>query len=137
MDFSVPQFIEREPKLIGPFTLRQFIFVGVAGGIALFLYFTVQFVYFILIAPVLAAGVLSLAFLKINGIPLPTVIKNFLFFTVAPRIYMWKKTDIPVYRKAVDKKIAKVKGEKPEESILRIENKSGLKKLRSNIELNV
>jgi hypothetical protein len=33
MKFQVPQFIETETKVIGPFTIKQFLFV--AGGIAM------------------------------------------------------------------------------------------------------
>jgi len=28
MEFTVPQFVEREPKLIGPFTFKQFIYIN-------------------------------------------------------------------------------------------------------------
>ena len=42
MQFQVPQFIETEDKIIGPFSIKQFIYVGAAIGISFMLYFTVQ-----------------------------------------------------------------------------------------------
>jgi hypothetical protein len=138
MEFSIPQFIEREPKIIGPLTLKQFIYIGSAGGLALILYFTIPFFYFILASIVLVLSALALAFLNINGIPLPTVIKNFLFFSIAPRIYIWKKTEFPLYKKVVEKKLPKRKVEETkEEAILKAESESNLKKLRTHIELGV
>ncbi len=136
MEFSVPQFIERDPKIIGPFTLKQFIYIGTAGGIAMLLYFSVSFFYFIFFTALLGISAFALAFLKINGISFPTIIKNFLFFSVAPRIYLWKKTELPLYKKAVNKKIAQKK-ETREDSVLKVESDNNLKKLRSHIELGV
>jgi len=137
MEFSIPQFIERESKIIGPLTLKQFLYISVAGGIALILYFTIPFGYFILVSILLAVISLSLAFVNVNGIPLPTVLKNFLFFSVAPRIYIWKKIEFPLYKKAIEKKIARKKEEIKEEAILKAESDSNLRKLRSHIELGV
>ena len=136
MEFSVPQFIERKPKIVGPFTLGQFIYIAVAGGICLILYFTIPFFYFILLTIILVGAALALAFFNVNGLPLPTVIKNFIFFTIFPKIYIWKKTELPLYKKAVAKKIAKKK-EVAEESTLKIESDGHLKKLRSHIELGI
>lgn len=137
-EFSIPQFIEREPKIIGPLTMKQFIYIGVAGGIALILYFTIPFGYFILISILLAVVSISLAFVKINGIDLSTVLKNFIFFSVAPRIYIWRKTEFPLYKKVVEKKIAR-RGEikKEEETMIKVEGDSHLKKLRNHIELGI
>ena len=41
MQFQVPQFIETEDKIVGPFTLRQFIYVAGAGLGSVILYFSV------------------------------------------------------------------------------------------------
>jgi len=103
----------------------------------LILYFTIPFGYFILVSILLAVISLSLAFVNVNGIPLPTVLKNFLFFSVAPRIYIWKKIEFPLYKKAIEKKIARKKEEIKEEAILKAESDSNLRKLRSHIELGV
>lgn len=135
MEFSVPQFIEKSPKIIGPFTLKQFLYIGSAIGLALILYFTVDFVYFILFSIILLAAAAFLAFGNVNGIPVPTVIKNFLFFSIAPRIYIWKKKDVPLFRRTIEKEITKKSAEESATPTLQIENNGRLKRLKSDIEL--
>jgi len=89
--FTVPKFIEHKAKIVGPLTFNQFIFVGVAGAICFVFYFTVPFFIFILLSIVVMLGGFALAFVKSGGRSLPTVLKNFLFFSFAPKIYLWKK----------------------------------------------
>lgn len=134
MEFSVPQFIEKSPKIIGPLTLKQFMYIGTAGGICLILYLSVDFVWFILFGIILMPAAISLAFININGIPIPTIIKNFLFYSVAPRIYIWKKADLPLFKKVVQEKVIK-KPELDSTPTLQIESNGRLKRLKSDIEL--
>lgn len=132
MVFNVPQFIEHEPKIVGPFTFKQFLYVGVAGGALFFLYFMIpSLVLFIFVAIILFAGALALAFFKIGGVPLPAIIKNILAFSTKPRIYLWmKKKGGPP---KVIKKIEKVE-EKKEESPLKVTGKSRLGELFTFLE---
>ena len=63
MEFVVPQFIERESKIIGPFNFKQSIFLGIAGALVLFLYFIIKsFWIFLIIAFFLVIGALALVF---------------------------------------------------------------------------
>jgi hypothetical protein len=138
MDFSVPQFIEKSPKIIGPFTLKQFMYIGTAIGLALILYFSIDFVYFVLFSIILLGAAFGLAFVNINGAPLPTVLKNFLFFSIAPRIYIWKKAEIPLFKRTVENKILKkTTDEESATPTLQIEANGRLKKLRSDLELKI
>ena len=89
--FTVPQFIEHEAKIVGPLTFKQFIFIGIAGAICFILYFTVPFFIFILATIFLMLGGFAFAFLKSGGRSLPTVLKNFFTFSLSPKIYLWKK----------------------------------------------
>lgn len=129
--FVVPQFIEREPKIVGPFTWKQFIFVAIAGAICFLLYFSLPFHYFLFATIVLTAGALSLAFLKIGGRPIPIVLQNFLIFFLKPKIYVWG-------RKAQPPKIIKVEKPKPEEKkegpVLKIAERSQLQNLSTRIQ---
>lgn len=95
MEFTVPQFIEREPKIVGPLTFKQFIFIGIAGGICIFLFFTVSLFLFIIMAVFLLGGAFALAFLKVGKTSLPIFIKNFFSFLFKPKIYLWKKKTTP------------------------------------------
>ena len=131
MEFKVPQFIEREAKIVGPFSFKQFVFVGTAGAILFILYFNVSFFYFIISGILLMSVALILAFLKINGIPLPVVIKNFFFSAISPKLYVWGK--IPFRHKIIKLKREPLKKE-GEEISLKIAEKSKLKKLLTELE---
>jgi hypothetical protein len=130
MQFTVPQFIEKKPKIVGPFTFSQFIYIGLAGGFCLFIYFVVPFWSFILISLLLIPLALALAFLKIGGTSLPVFLKNSFLFFLAPKIYLWKKkTSPPLF-----KKIEKIEKEKEEKSPLKLAEKSRLRDLFTQLE---
>ena len=95
MEFTVPKFIEREAKIVGSLTFKQFIFVAIAGGISLFIYFILPFFLFVIIAVILLGSALALSFLKVSRTSLPELIVNFFAFTFKPRIYLWKKKTSP------------------------------------------
>lgn len=128
--FTVPKFIEREAKIVGPFTFKQFIFVGAAGIISVVLYFTIPFYFFLLATVLLFSGALALALVKIEGRPIPVLFKNFLSFLFAEKIYLWK-------RKALAPKLIKKPGpekkEKEKISIPRVIGKSRLKDLLTRV----
>ncbi len=113
MQFTVPKFIEKEAKIVGPFTFKQFIFVGIAGGICLFLYFTVSLGTFIMFSVFILGIAFSLAFVKIKKIPLPVIIKNFFFFLTEPKIYLWKKKTTPPKIQRKKKQTLEREEEKP------------------------
>ena len=94
MRFQLPQFIETETKLVGPLTLKQFLWV--AGGVAiLFLLFMTAgpgLIFFAAGIPV--AGIfLALAFLKIEGLPLINYIAYLLSYLLNPKRYIFRKKD--------------------------------------------
>ena len=87
--FTVPQFIDVESKVIGPITARQFlIFVAatILGGVA---YLAFDFELFLTIAILLAiiAGVFS--FLKINGRPFHFFVLNLIQTLKKPGLRVW------------------------------------------------
>ena len=129
--FTVPKFIEHKAKIVGPLTFNQFIFVGVAGAICFVFYFTAPFFIFILLSIVVMLGGFALAFVKSGGRSLPVVLKNFLFFSFAPKIYLWKKKGgLPP--KIIEK--APLPKEEKEAPVPTIAGKSRLKNLSTQIE---
>ncbi len=130
--FTVPQFIEHEAKIVGPLTFKQFIFIGIAGAICFVLYFTVPFFVFILGTIVIMLVGVALAFLKTGGRSLPIVLKNFFNFSMGPKIYLWKKKGgLPP--KIIEKKEPLEEAE--EAPTPKIVGKSRLKNLSSEIEI--
>ncbi len=132
MLFTVPKFIDEDPTVVGPFTFKQFLYVG--GGIAIgFVFFyTLPMILFIPATVIVVGGGFILAFLKIESFSIPTLIKNFSFFSISTKIYLWKKKEtIP---KIIRMKKPKKKEKVAEDSTLKIAGKSQLKTLASRLE---
>lgn len=91
--FQVPQFIEVEDKIIGPLTLKQFMYLAVGGALLFILYFFLQFFLWFFAALIIAPLALALAFLKINGRPFIYFIMSVITFIFKPKLYLWKKTE--------------------------------------------
>jgi hypothetical protein len=94
MQYKVPQYIEVEDKLFGPFTLKQFSYLMGGFGLTIILWRTFadsSWLLFIL-APVIAFT-LALTFLKPNGKPFIYTLQNFIFWLIRPRKLFWKKPD--------------------------------------------
>lgn len=95
MQYQVPQFIETEDKVVGPFSLRQFAYVGAAGVVTGICYFFLQTWLFFIVALILLGGSLALSFVKINGRPLIKIAISAFNFYWKPQLYVWKP-DHPV-----------------------------------------
>jgi hypothetical protein len=89
--FQVPQFIEEKPKIVGFLTLPQFLYIAAAGGLSFAAFYAFNFFLWIIITLVLAAIALSLAFVKINGRPLPKVLQAALVYLWRQRKYTWQR----------------------------------------------
>lgn len=91
MDYQVPQFIEVEDKIIGPLTLKQFIYLAGGGGlIAIFLLYLPLFIGILLSIPVGAlAG--ALAFYKVNNKSFVEMLEAGFKYYTNGRLYLWKK----------------------------------------------
>ena len=131
MQFKVSKFLEREAKIVGPFSYHQVLYLALAGVVFLFLYFFVP-VWLFLIAVLLMVGlVLAFVFIKIDGVPLPEVIKHSFGFFSSAKIYIWQK------KEKIISKILKKEEEKEgeEEPPLKVSPESKLGKLGSKIEI--
>lgn len=95
MQFQVPQFIETEDKVVGPFSIRQFIYVGAGGLASALLYFLVSTWLFAIFAVILIGSSLAISFIKIEGRPLVSVIRSAFNFYWKPQMYVWQ----PDYKK--------------------------------------
>ena len=93
MQFQVPQFIDIENKIVGPLSLRQFLYVAAAGGLSFLLFFIDIFKLWswVMISSVLVGIGAALAFGKYNGQPFPKIgLRAFNFF-IRPRLYLWRR----------------------------------------------
>jgi hypothetical protein len=83
MQFQVPQFIETEDKIIGPLTIRQFLYLAVAGLLVFFSFFILQTWLWLLVTAVFGSIALAMAFVQVNGRPM-------LFFVINAFTYVWE-----------------------------------------------
>lgn len=89
--FTVPQFIDAEDKILGPITARQFIILLVALLTDAALYKLLSFVPFLLVAvPVICIAGL-LAFMKVNGVGFHFFLLNLIQTFRKPRLRVWDK----------------------------------------------
>lgn len=95
MQAKIPQDVQREDKIIGPFTLRQFLYL-LAGGMSGYITYSiigslistgVGFIFGFLIFAFISA----FAVIQIQGMPLPSYVMAFIMFNLRPRKRVWRK----------------------------------------------
>lgn len=92
MQFSIPQFIETEDKIIGPLTLKQFLWLlGAAGVLTVIWMSTRNIAIFVVSGIPVGTLFLSMAFIKVNGRSLPVFIANVFSFFTRPNLYIWRR----------------------------------------------
>ena len=96
MQYSVPQFIDVEDKLIGGLTLKQFLFIMAGGLLTLGIWsiFKFSFIFFLFGLPIAFAS-LAMAFGKFNGRPVMSNIPAIVRFFSTPRDRIFARTGDP------------------------------------------
>jgi len=112
--FTIPQFIDVEDKIIGPVTTRQFIiilagFLIMAAGYKLF-----DFSLFIFVSIIVLAICISFAFVRINGRPFHFFALNLVQTVKRPKLRVWRNkiavkedyslNEKPAVKKSVEKR---------------------------------
>lgn len=93
MRFQVPQFIDVEDKVFGPFTFKQFVYLGGGAGLSFVLFRLLpRFLAIIVILPVVAVSV-ALAFYRVNNRPFIAVVESFFKYLVGGRLYLWRQNE--------------------------------------------
>lgn len=89
MQFQVPQFIEVEDKIFGPFTFKQFIYMIGGLGAAYLLWRALP--HFLAIPLIIGVGGLAaaLAFMKLNGRPFILALEYGFYYLIHAKLYLW------------------------------------------------
>lgn len=100
MQYPVPQFVDVEDKVIGPLTIKQFLWILGGAGITFLWWILVPAVLAVIltIPTVLLAG--AFAFYKINGSPFYFFVANLFGFAIKPKIRVWRRS-VEVEEKAI------------------------------------
>jgi len=91
MQFQIPQFIEVENKIVGPLSIRQFLYIAAAVCIAFLLFFVLQTWLWLIITSLLGGISIAFAFGKYNGQTLPKMFWRATMFFWQPKLYIWKR----------------------------------------------
>jgi len=99
MQFKVPQFLEIEDKIFGPFTFRQFVYLVGGAGICYILFKLLGI--WLGAIPILAIAGLSAAliFYRPNGEPFINMIEAGLKYAMQNKLYIWKRHQIKIKNK--------------------------------------
>ena len=91
MQFKVPQFLDIEDKIFGPFTFREFIYLAGGGGLCFVLYKLLGFTLGAI--PILAIGglTLSLIFYRQNNKPFINMIESGFNYFLRDKLYIWER----------------------------------------------
>jgi hypothetical protein len=90
MQFQVPQFIETEDKIVGPLSLRQFLYVGAGVGLSSMLFFVLQTWLWAILSFIIVGASAAIAFVKIGGRPFISVALSAFNFYWKPQTYVWQ-----------------------------------------------
>lgn len=89
MQYQVPQFIDIEDRIIGPLTLKQFLYLAFAGAVLFVFFFLFKFFIWIIVSIPIVALALALAFLKINDRPFVYFLLAAVFYFIKPKLYVF------------------------------------------------
>jgi PrgI family protein len=95
MEYQVPQFIEVEDKIVGPLTLKQFIYVAGGAGLCIVFFVYLSKIVAILLSLPVAALAGALAFYKINGKPFVEFLEAGFGYYTRSKLFLWKRADAP------------------------------------------
>lgn len=92
--FTVPQFIDVENKIIGPITTRQFLIILAAGIVAALSYRLFDFSLFLTITIIVLGLAIVFSFVRVNGRPFHFFILNVVQTLRRPRLRVWNNRAI-------------------------------------------
>lgn len=98
MRFEVPQFIEIEDKIFGPFTWKQFVYLAGGVGLAVVLFLIAPFYVTFLVGIPIAILAAALAFYPVNSRPFSVLLESMWSYYKNERTYYWRRKRDVVYR---------------------------------------
>jgi hypothetical protein len=91
MQFKVPQFLDIEDKIFGPFTFREFVYLAGGAGLCFVLYKALGLVYGAIPILIIGGLSLSLTYYKPNNKPFIFMIESFVKYMFQSKLYIWER----------------------------------------------
>jgi len=89
MKYELPQFINIEDKIFGPFSFTQFIYLAGGGGISYFLWQVLPLIFAVIVIIPIVGLALALAFYKVNGRPFIHMLYAATTHALKSKFYLW------------------------------------------------
>jgi len=91
MQFKVPQFLDIEDKIFGPFTFKEFVYLAGGAGLCFVLYKLLGL--FLGAMPILAVAALAIALARYrpNNKPFINMIEAGFIYLTQDKLYIWKR----------------------------------------------
>jgi hypothetical protein len=129
MQFKVPQFLDIEDKIFGPFTFREFAYLAGGAGLCFVLYKLLGFIFGAIPILIIAGFSIALTFYKPNNKPFINMIEaGFKYFT-QNKLYIWKKRMGQAPVGSTQQNLSKSKEDK-DEAVGKLESKLNGSRLR-------
>ncbi|MFA6274303.1 MAG: PrgI family protein [Candidatus Paceibacterota bacterium] len=91
MQFKVPQFLEIEDKIFGPFTFKQFVYLAGGAGLCFIIYKGIGLLFGFIPMAAVAGIALALTFYRPNNKPLINMIESWFKYTTQSKLYIWQR----------------------------------------------
>jgi hypothetical protein len=91
MQFQVPQFLEIEDKIFGPFTFKEFVYLAGGAGLCFILYKLLGLLLGIIPIIGVAAFSLALTFYHPNDKPFINMVEASIKYITQSKLYIWKR----------------------------------------------
>ena len=104
MQYSVPQFINVEDKIVGPLTGKQTLYLMLGGGFLMLIFSFFDFGFFIVTVIIVAPVTLAFAFWKPKGMTVARWITNIISYNTSDHLYTWRREPDGIKFKMIQKK---------------------------------
>lgn len=94
MQFKVPQFLDIEDKIFGPFTFREFVYLAGGAGLCFVLFKLLGFLLGAIPILIVAGFALMLTFYRPNNKPLLNMLESGFKYFTQNKLYIWKKVKV-------------------------------------------
>ena len=112
--YPIPQFIEKQGKIVFFLTFRQFFLLVISGGICFLVLYTLPFFLFLVLAIPIMGAAAAIAFVKIEKEPILKVLLHFVGFSMRKKNYVWEKKDaMPITKIQPKVEVSSIKPEHP------------------------
>lgn len=112
MQYAIPQFIDIEDKIVGPFTGKQTIYLMVGGGFMMLIFSFFDFIFFAFVFIIVVPITLAFAFWKPKGMTVARWIANIIGYYTSDHLYIWRREPEGMKIEAIQKKVSKAVSKK-------------------------